>query len=126
MFFRNSSKIDSGSLLSSALEGRFVFDYVINVNIIHWLVMMHPMTADSERCDGIGPRSLIPGRHSRTEGVHPRPAQLFVGCQNRWNFQWDEEVAGKDIVVKVIERGRRMKLAGRDPSIRIGPLPAAG
>ena len=52
--------------------------------------------------------------------------QLFVGCQNSRNFQWDEEVTGEDIVVKVTERRRRLKLAGRNPSVCIGPLPSDG
>ena len=41
-------------------------------------------------------------------------------------MQWDEKVAVENIVVKVTERRCRMKLAGRDPSVRIGPSPVGG
>ncbi len=60
----------------------------------------------------------------RSECVHTRPAPTTRALSERRNVQWDEEVAGEDIIVKVTERRWRMKLAGRDPSVRIGPLPA--
>ena len=64
---------------------------------------------------------------SSVEGVvHTRPAQLLVDFRSARNLQWDEEVAGENIVVKVTERRWRMKLAGRDPSVRINPLPVGG
>ena len=47
-------------------------------------------------------------------------------ARSKGNLQWDEEVTGENIVVKVTERRWRMKLPGRDPSVRIGPLPADG
>src|SRR5580693_8720536 len=53
-------------------------------------------------------------------------AELCPAPRIRRNLKRDEKVAGENIVVKVIQRRRRMKLAGRDPSVRIGPLPAAG
>ena len=59
--------------------------------------------------------------HQTSKGCVP---QLLVGCQSSRNLQRDKEVTGENIVVKVTERQWGMKLAGRDPSIRIGPLPA--
>jgi len=53
-------------------------------------------------------------------------AQLCSGAQIDRSLYGDEEVAVENIVVKVIERRGRLKFAGRDPSVSIGPLPARG
>jgi hypothetical protein len=47
-----------------------------------------------------------------------------VGCHSSRNLQWNKDVTGETVVVKVTERRWRMKLAGGDPTVRIGPLPA--
>ena len=51
-------------------------------------------------------------------------APLYAGSHPHGNLHRDEEVARENIVVKVTERRCRTKLVGRDPSVRIGPLPA--
>src|SRR5215470_7406994 len=87
----------------------------------------------SQKCDSIAPPWGVDPSDSRPTDpvsvganpfVRPAAAQLLVSGQSRRDLNWDEEVARENIVVKVTKRRRRMKLAGRNPSVRIGPLPA--
>lgn len=73
---------------------------------------------------GTGPAVISThGPYQNSRGNHTRPTQLVVGFQSLRNLQWDEEVAGEDIVVEMTEWRRRMKLAARNPSVGLGPLP---
>ena len=49
--------------------------------------------------------------------------QLTLGGRRCWNLHGNKEIAGEDKIVKMAEWHRGMKVVGRDPSIRIGPLP---
>jgi hypothetical protein len=62
---------------------------------------------------------------SADSGGHTSGAQLRASLQLRRNWHRDKEVAGQNVVVKVTERRRKMKLVGGDPPVPIGPLPAS-
>ena len=51
-------------------------------------------------------------------------ARPVVTCQACRNLQWDEEIASENIAVKMTEWRFRMKLIGRNPSVRISPMPS--
>jgi hypothetical protein len=62
---------------------------------------------------------------SADSGGHTSGTQLRASLRLCRNRHRDKEVAGQDVVVKVTERRRKMKLVGGDPSVPIGPLPAS-
>ena len=63
------------------------------------------------------------GDRDEAQSVMTSNARSLRCCHRHRNLHWDKEVAVENIVVKVTERHRRTKLASRDPSVRIGPLP---
>lgn len=57
-------------------------------------------------------------------GVHTRGRATALLLSEDRDMNRDQKIARENIVVKVTKRRRGMKLTGRDPSVRISPLPA--
>src|ERR1700753_666394 len=76
-----------------------------------------------------GAQSSYRGRYTRDRVVlhgsikSARASYFPIGLDVRRNLHRDKELAGQNILVKVIKWRWRMQLFGGNPSIRIGPLP---